>query len=86
MTTDTALQSAVRALIQDAEFIKAWSGEVKFVLAKALRTEGELPPFADKEVRWAMGEARAIERKCVRDIEAGEKTLSQADKRRLVGA
>lgn len=84
--TTTTLQSEARSLIRDADFVKAWPAEVKQVLATALRTEGDLPLYAVKEVRWALKEAQRIERKCAKDIEAGERTLSHAEKRRVLAA
>jgi hypothetical protein len=81
MTTDNTIQAQARAIVRDADFVQAWPAEVKAILVKALRTEGEFPGYAVKEVRWAMKEAQRIERKCVKDIEQGEKSLTHAEKR-----
>lgn len=86
MPATQTLQDEARTLIRDADFVKAWPAEVKAVLAKTLQTEGEVPAYAVREVQRALAEARRIERKCAKDIEQGEKTLSHAEKRRLAGA
>ena len=78
------LQSEARSVVHDAEFIPAWPAEVKAVFVKALQTKGELPAYAEKEVRWAMKEAQRIERKCAKDIEVGEASLSHAERRRVL--
>jgi hypothetical protein len=85
MTTNT-LQIQARDAIAFAEFREAWPIEVRRILVKAVRTEGDMPAFAVKEVQWALKEARRIESKFAKDIEAGERTLSHAERRRLVGA
>lgn len=77
------LQEEVRSVVRDAEFVKFWPATVKDVLIKALRTEGDIPAFAEFEVKNALRDAQRIERKFIKDIEQGEKSLSQADRRRL---
>lgn len=84
MTDTITLQDEVRALVKRADFVAAWPTEVKQTLARALQTADELPAYAVKEVRWAMKQARNIESKCERDILEGQRTLSHADRRRLV--
>lgn len=83
MTSNT-LQSDAINMIATAEFRAAWPIEVRRVLVKAAKTEGEFPTYAEKEVRWALKSARDVENKCSRDIEAGERTLSHAEKRRVL--
>jgi hypothetical protein len=80
MTTDT-LQVQARNAIGFAEFREAWPIEVRRILVKAVKTEGEFPGYAVKEVRWALKEAQRVERKCAKDIEAGERVLTHAEKR-----
>lgn len=83
MTTETNLQSQALTTIANAEFRQAWPIEVRRVLVKAVRTEGEMPAYAVTQVRWALKEARNIERRFAKDIEAGERTMSHAERRRL---
>lgn len=69
--------------IATAEFRSAWPIDVRLTLVRAAQTEGEFPTYAVKGVRWALREARNIERRMAKDITVGEAGLSQADKRRL---
>lgn len=83
--TDLLQQDAARA-IGDADFRSAWPIEVRKALVRAAKTEGEFPPYAVRETRWALKAAADVERRMRRDIEVGEAALSHADRRRLVGA
>jgi hypothetical protein len=78
----TLKQDAIHALI-DAEFFLAWPADVVEALERASKTEGEIPAYAEKQVKWALREARNVERKCERDLAYGERNLSQADRKRL---
>lgn len=86
MTTSNTLQEQARNVVREADFVPAWPAEVKAVLVKALCTTGDLPLYAEKEVRWAIKEAQRIERKCEKDIAVGEASLSHSQRRTLVGA
>lgn len=72
-----------RKLIREADFTRAWPADVKAALGRAIRTEGTLPPFAAKEVRWALKVARAVERRMNKDIEMGMRNLTQQQRRDL---
>ena len=85
MTTDSLSIDAADA-IRGADFREFWPIEVRKALVCAAQTEGEFPPFAVRETRWALKAASGIEFRMSRDIEVGEASLSQSDKRRLVGA
>lgn len=86
MTRTTNLRQDATWAIQDADFRAFWPIEVRKALVRAAQTEGEFPPYAVRETRWALKAADAVERRMNRDIEVGVAALSQADKRRLVGA
>lgn len=77
------LQQDAKDTITSAEFRSAWPIGVRKALVRAAQTEGEFPIYAEREVRWALREARNIERRMNKDIIVGEAGLSQADKRRL---
>lgn len=84
MTTNTnSLATDAAAAIRGAQFRDAWPIEVRKTLVRAAQTEGEFPPFAVRDTRWALREARNVESKMLRDIIQGEAVLSQTDKRRL---
>lgn len=78
------LQQEATNAIANAEFRQAWPIEARRVLVRAAKTEGEFPAFAVKEVRWALKAVKAVEDKCARDIEQGERSLSHAERRRLI--
>ena len=61
--------------IRTANFRPAWPIEVRKILVRAANTEGDLPPFAVKQVRWALAQARTIEKKMESDIRAAERNL-----------
>lgn len=84
MTTNTStLATDAAAAIRGAQFRDAWPIEVRKTLVRAAKTEGEFPPYAVRDTRWALREARNVEHKMMRDILQGEAVLSQTDKRRL---
>ena len=78
----TLQQDAVR-LVGQAEFRSFWPIEVRKTLVRAALTEGEIPPYAERRVRNALRDARRIESKMTKDIDVGERTLSQSQRRAL---
>lgn len=78
-----SLQREATRIIQDADFREFWPIEVRKTLVRAAQTEGDLPPYAERQVRNALRDARRIESRMSKDIEVGEAALSQADRRRL---
>ncbi len=82
-TESVALRERAALAITNAEFRSVWPIEVRRSLVRAAQTEWEFPEYAVKETKWALAEARRIEQKCSRDIEQGERNLSQSDRRRL---
>lgn len=86
MASNTHLKSSAVETIANAEFRQAWPIEVRKALVRATKQEGEFPAYADKHVRWALAQARDIERRMARDIEVGEKSLSHAERKRLAAA
>lgn len=71
MSTTDFVSEAART-IRDAQFRVAWPLDVRKTLVKAANTEGDLPPFAVKQVEWALRTARAIERRMAADIRKAE--------------
>lgn len=67
--------TGARNLLDSAEFEMGWPQDVQRIVHKAANTDGEIPSFAHKEVKWALGTARRTEQSMLRDIEQGEKLL-----------
>lgn len=80
--TSTLSDQAVE-MIQDADFREFWPIEVRKTLTRAANTEGEFPPYAVRLTRNALRDARRIESKMNRDIEVGEASLSQSQRKVL---
>lgn len=78
-----SLQSQAAEVVGNAEFRDFWPFNVRRTLARAALTEGEIPPYAVRDVEKSLRAARGIERRMTKDIEVGEASLSQADRRRL---
>jgi len=78
------LQEQAAQVVGTADFRSFWPLEVRLTLVRAAKTEGEMPAYAVRVVERALRDARGIERRMAKDIEAGEATLSQVDKRRLL--
>lgn len=81
--TADSLALDAAAAIRGADFREFWPIEVRKTLVRAAQTEGDFPPYAVRDTRWALREAAGIERKMSRDIEVGEAALSHAERRRL---
>lgn len=65
MTTQTITDPlAIEAAdtIASADFRVLWPIEVRQTLVRAARTEGDMPAFGVKATRWALNQARRIER------------------------
>lgn len=77
------LQTEATNAIANAEFREFWPIEVRKTLVRAANTEGEMPLYAVKMVERALRDARNIERRMARDIEVGEASLSQAQRKVL---
>lgn len=77
------LRGAAIEAIQEADFRSFWPVETRKDLVRAAKTEGEFYPYAVRIVERALRDARNIERRMAKDIEAGEAVLSQADRKRL---
>lgn len=86
MTTTDVLADLAAWAIQGAEFRSAWPVEVRKALVRAAQTEGPFPPYAERETRWALREAKAVEQRLAKQVEAGEAALSHAERRRLAVA
>lgn len=81
MTTNYAKEAA--DVIASAEFRDFWPRNVRKTLVRAAQTEGEFPPYAVRDTERALRAARNLERKMAKDIEIGEKSLTQAQRKAL---
>lgn len=86
MTTHTTLAQQAAEAIQEADFREFWPIKVRKALVRAAQTEGQFPLYAERETRWALKAASAIEFRMNKDIVVGEASLSHAERRRLVDA
>lgn len=71
------LNEEAEALVRNAEFRDFWPIEARWALVKAAKTEGDLPPYAVKQVRWALREARQIERRFSADLAYQERMTAK---------
>lgn len=82
MNTATLADEAADT-IRNAEFRQCWPIEVRKALVKAAKTTGDFPPFAVRTTERALRTAQAIEKRLARDIEVGERNLTQQQRRKL---
>lgn len=78
-----SLQQDAAEVVANADFREFWPFNVRRTLARAALTEGEIPPYAVRDVTKALRAARNLERRMAKDIEVGEAALTQADRKRL---
>lgn len=81
MTNTNTLQDQARAAIAGANFRQVWPIDVRQTLVRAVKTEGDMPPFAIGPVTRALRVAAAIEKRLGRDIEVGEASLTHAQRK-----
>lgn len=82
----TSLRDESVQAIANAEFRTAWPIEVRKALVRAAQHQGEFPVYAEKHVKWALGQARRIERRMSEDIASGTSLLSQKQRKQLARA
>lgn len=79
------IDQAKKAIVT-ADFRDSWPLDARRILVKAAKTTGDdVPPFARREVTWALKTTRAIEKRLLKDIEKGEASLPVNRRKRELG-
>lgn len=80
------LAGDVHDFLSTTEYAALLPQDVLDVLMRAIETQGPLPLYALKQVKWALKEANRVEAKALRDESAAEQVLKNlpASERNLV--